>query len=429
MPTAQTLTLEDTLTNNFGWEAFREERPNYGSERSRRIGFLRWVARKTRVDFDVVKLCITFCVSCGKPEGTERAHEVRNGWVCATCCEDYAACHNCAELVPDGERIRTIQTQLICRICATRDFRYCQTCVGHYHRLYRADHRHGTRTCCESPTHVFTVPSIGNSPLQNDTRLRVSLPSGELSEEGVDAIRGQIMNQAYYDDAGNKYQEWRDLAWAIEQLGTKWQTKEGNYTKRLSRFAHKKYGLKVPPQLITMVGNVARDHSSGDDYSVEVTRELNRSATSFGYRNSCWWSSYSRSRCALKTNGGFAIRSFNGAGDVSGRAWVMPLKKNTRGGLEPTFDTMTPDAYVVFNGYGKMTGYTAPRILCQMTGMTYRKIQFTCNPMYVNSSAGYLVAAEDLASRFTDNNVLSLRLAHHSDLFMREGREKELVNA
>jgi hypothetical protein len=35
----------------------------------------------------------------------------------------------------------------------------------------------------------------------------------------------------------------------------------------------------------------------------------------------------------------------------------MPMKKNRNGRLTPTFDTLNPDAFVVFNGYGKLSGY------------------------------------------------------------------------
>ena len=40
-----------------------------------------------------------------------------------------------------------------------------------------------------------------------------------------------------------------------------------------------------------------------------------------------------------------------------------------------------------------------------MVGMTYRKIGFTCSPMYVNSEAGFLVAPEPIAEKYTDGRL------------------------
>jgi len=71
----------------------------------------------------------------------------------------------------------------------------------------------------------------------------------------------------------------------------------------------------------------------------------------------------------------------------------MPLKLDELGNLIPTFDTETPAAFVVFNGYGDLGGYAPARIMSHMAGMTYRKITFDAQPMYVNPGApgvGYL---------------------------------------
>jgi hypothetical protein len=50
--------------------------------------------------------------------------------------------------------------------------------------------------------------------------------------------------------------------------------------------------------------------------------------------------------------------------------------------------------------------------------------------MYVNGDAGYLVAPEEIAERYTDGDV-SLSVAQHSDLFNTEQviTEKELAHA
>jgi len=93
------------------------------------------------------------------------------------------------------------------------------------------------------------------------------------------------------------------------------------------------------------------------------------------------------------------------------------------------FDTMTPDAFIVFNGYGDLSGYGPARIMAHMAGMTYRKVAFTCTPMYVNGEQGYLVAPEALAEKYTDGR-LSLTVPQHADLYDTEiNASKELTNA
>jgi hypothetical protein len=89
----------------------------------------------------------------------------------------------------------------------------------------------------------------------------------------------------------------------------------------------------------------------------------------------------------------------------------------------PTFDTMRAHAFMVFNGYGNLSGYAPARILAHMAGMTYRKVTFTRSmdngEMYVNGDAGYLVAAEELAEKYTDGRI-HMSFAQHADLYETE---------
>jgi hypothetical protein len=67
-----------------------------------------------------------------------------------------------------------------------------------------------------------------------------------------------------------------------------------------------------------------------------------------------------------------------------------------------------------------------------MAGMTYRKVDLTLNPMYVNSDSGYLVAPEEIAEPYTDGRY-SVSMDQHSDLYYQEQRnaakQKERANA
>jgi len=272
--------------------------------------------------------------------------------------------------------------------------------------------------CCEAPHQQFTIRNDGQPPLASDTRVPITLPAGVISDEGISEIQRYLLRMAR--EYGPPLLA--EVAYEIPgALGSQWQAKTGNYTKRLSRCAYQQYEIKIEPEVLSQVGCIARDHSTAVSFDIDVTRQLNRSSGDFCNDGSCWWQSERQSRCALKTNGGFGLRSFSRLGWVSGRVWVMPLRKTGAGTLIPTFDTMTPDAFVVFNGYGDLAGYTGARVMAAMAGWTYAKIPFTCDPMYINGANGYLVAPEEIVQTCKS---LELSVPSHADLY-----EKETANA
>jgi YD repeat-containing protein len=362
---------------------------------------------------------LEFCGHCEDPAWNEDLSSAQGGSlrICDSCWSDWSTCSSCDERYPDDELYTTLGGSDVCESCRDNRYTYCEDCDGYYDDDYAEEHEHDDdgSGCCNSPQTGFEVRNDGCAPLANDTRVTITLPAGTISAEGLYAIREYLLRQA-----GTHAQ--RSVAYDLAVLGDEWQTRTGNFTKRLSRHAYQAYQAKFTPDVLSQVGCIARDHSTAVNVEIEVTRELNQSAGAFCNDGSCWWGSYASSRCALKTNGGFGLRSF--AGGVSGRAWVMPLRQDERGRLIPTFDTVTPAAFVVFNGYGDLSGYAAPRIVAHMAGWTYRKIGFRCEPMYVNAG-GYLVAPENIAEQYTDGS-LSLSVSQHSNLF---SREKELVNA
>lgn len=266
--------------------------------------------------------------------------------------------------------------------------------------------------CCVSPQKEFTFPRTGDEPLASDTKATVSLPAGIISPEGMTSIMYYLRSQTV-DYQSKLY----DLSYRVPELGTEWQGKRGNFAKRLSTLAYKEFGIKLTPEIMAGVGTIAREHSKPVSVRVEFTRRLNRSASYFYHSDSCWWEGYRTSRCALKTNGGLGMRTFDEWGDVSGRAWVLPLKRGMSG-LRPTFDTVSPAAMVVFNEYGDLAEYAAPRILSCMTGWTYRRVSFECTPMYVNSG-GYLIAPEAVTREYERKSLL-LSVHQHSKLFEQE---------
>lgn len=389
---------------------------------------------------NVTKARLEVCRACATPQEEVVADD--DGF-CKPCKALYAQCEGCDDLGRINELCTTLNGLLMCSDCLDADWTWCESCDG-----YRADedwenHQHGEGrdACgCESPAQKFQIRNDGEPPLSNDTRATASLPAGVISDEGITAIRCYLLMQGQYA-----------LADALEDLDPRWQTRQGNYTKRLSRLAYKSLGIKLPPAIVSQVGCLARDHSTAVDFEIEITRDLNLSAYDFGHEESCFWTTYYESRCILKSNGGFGLRTFlkgtsTSSGDyVTGRAWVLPLKlvgdnhptlfppPPTLGTnefaykLTPTFETLRPDAFVVFNGYGDLEGYAPARLLSHMAGMTYRKVELAVSGLYVNNESGYLVAPEEIAEPYTDGCV-NLSVSTHSTLFHDEANES-IINA
>jgi hypothetical protein len=75
---------------------------------------------------------------------------------------------------------------------------------------------------------------------------------------------------------------------------------------------------------------------------------------------------------------------------------VQPLRELEGSGetsFGTTHNTENADAYIVYNVYGELDGYTAARLVAYLTGKTYRKVLWVQEPQYVNGNTGYLVAS------------------------------------
>ena len=398
---------------------------------------------------DPESIDVVWCESCEEPTDADTAESVNNGTAhaCESCYEEnYRGCDDCGTTVHYEDTYYTLGGSSVCTPCLDGNYSHCDECEGYYHDSENEDHRHGGCDC-ESPEQVFAMRNDGEAVLNQDERVTIALPSGMISSEGIESIRALIINHSYtipvpqypyngdpdeitaYNAVYQEREKWWNLGRDLESaLGFEWQTREGNYTKRLSKLAYKTHGLKVPPAMLSQVGCIARDNSTGVDFAIELTRNLNLPAEDFYHEDSCWWQSYSESRCALKSNGGIGMRTFGGPyGGVQGRAWIMPLRLDEEGGLQPTFDSMTPDAFMIFNGYGDLGGYAPARIVAHMAGMTYRKVMFDASPMYINNSSGYLVTSEEIAAKYPAGSRIDLCIDTHSNLHRTETRS--LTNA
>lgn len=401
----------ETIDLNQSWTEYQNDNPKIYYDQQ---GWLDWlrssITEPERVDE------IRWCDDCAQPLREDDTNVIfGDGTACESCFGSYTQCQHCDEWVNDGSEI--LNGSFACEGCKDNRLSYCDDCDGYYDSNTE-DHDHDEKQCdCESPQRQFTVRNDGLPPLIQDQRIAVSLPGGLISEQGMQQISRYLWEWAreleyIQRDVLNGLVYPEELE---THVGNKWQTGKGNFTKRLSKYVYE-HKVKLPPVVISQIGCIASENSQAVDFAIEVTRNLNLSSSDFGNGGSCWWGSYGSSRCALKSNGGYALRSFDEYNDTSGRAWVMPLKREGDRGLTPTFETIEPDAFMVFNGYGDLCGYAPARIVAHMAGLTYRKIGFLADPMYVNSEVGYLVAPEDIAAHYTDGQ-LRLSLAEHATLF------------
>lgn len=379
---------------------------------------------------------VGFCADCAEPGYVDDLNATGTGSrVCDGCWNDnYYLCGGCEE------RFSSTTTTLLgverCSQCIEEYWSYCEDCDGYYPDGSN-DHNHDdcSSNGCVSPALSFSLRNDGADPLANDQRITITLGKGEIDETGIGEIRAYLRTTAYRLEDGDPDQlKLRILSDSLHELGNKVQEKRGNYTKRLSSLAYRQHHLKLTQEVLSHVGNIASSHSRPVDFEVEVTRDLNLPRAEFVHDASCWWTDYSASRCALKSNGGFGLRTFTdhpeekhgdytypARAQATGRAWVMPLRIED-GQVWPTFETLEPDAFVVFNGYGTLEDYAPARILAHMAGWTYRKIGFECSPMYVNNCSGYLIAPEETTTRYTDNGIV-LDLDAHSSLYFNESKE------
>lgn len=374
-------------------------------------------------------------VRCGDCETVVMADETEdyNGDpICESCQEDYLHCDDCGHTTHPEDAIYVEgPDRTVCDSCADR-YHWCEHCET-YSEGPCEKCATGCECCPARPT--FRFPANGAGTIGSDERLTVTLPKGIISEAGIAAIReavtghlptahalrdateryrasnssfdpeGRAARDAYFEASEAHEAVQRGVAKAVESVGHEWQGKRGNYPKRLASALHK-LGIKLEPATISEVGNLARQYSDDtSEYHIEFTRDLNQSAAYFYHEDSCWWQSYANSRCALKNWGGLAMRTFAEADSdhdyPSGRVFIFPLNED----FEPAQDTETAHAYMVFNAYGALGGYSSARIVAHLAGKTYRKVRFDLeiHNGYVNSNAGYLVCDADTIGNAPDS--------------------------
>lgn len=359
--------------------------------------FVRVMSKFYQMDFVHCPRCVRIMV------GTLRSDPTGSP-ICNDCFDSFwFHCDRC-DTDFDRERIREANVdggRRMCHGCAVAaGFTRCGHCYGVYHNPEHGCPRLGCRCKAKHPDVIF--PN-GDGTISTDEMATIELPGGMISDEGIRDIYTYLI--IHHPDAPRG---------VVNNLDREWQMRSGTFTKRLARAMYKYNGYKASDALLAGVGNIARQHSAtGSQYRITVTRNMNLSAKEFYHSESCWWTggSYGKSRCAFKTMHGIGLRSWDDHNNVTGRAWILAFDAD----MFPTEDAVHAHAYLIFNCYGALSGYTPARIVSMMTGKSYKRIGFQCSPMYVNGEFGYLVADQDTCKDYHGKNVnvRSTAKSHH----------------
>lgn len=358
------------------------------------------------------------CVVCHAPHWEDdTARDVEDRPVCDSCQDDLTVCEGCDQfsVSPYFISVWMYSDRPFCQNCASNLLSYCSDCDEYYFNEDRGDHDHERFCECAPMPLEFRVPGNSHGPLEQDERLLVQFPEGMVSEEALEYVISILWSHQYaglqyaadgytrVPDAPT-YQDMRDV---VEGLDRVWQTRRGNFTKRLSSALYKAHKVTLNDGVLSRVGSAIRDMGGATtSWYVEFTRDLNQGPACFYHEDSCWFGGENQSLCALKHWGGFAMRSYSSEDQhqdrPDGRCWVQPLDEN----LQPTSDTLNAHAYVVYNGYGNLSGYSGARILAYLASKTYKKMpDFYASHQYVNAG-GYMVA-DQVTCESTDSIRIS----------------------
>lgn len=387
-----------------------------------------------------------YCGGCDEIEHTDDSTYIDGEQTCESCAstEDYTYCDRCEEAKTNYTRVGYDYDDTpgyVCSLCQPGWTSYCNICDVRYWDTDSEYHDHDTSDdgdgCdCGSPKMEFSIPltglidgASGVAPrLMNDERFAVDLDRDTIAYTGQNRIVETL--DAYFTtelDGTVGTANWYEFRRWITVNGWLYKTDRGTYARRLRSTIYsesKKWAaafadrttVSLPNSVVEKVGQIAREWSTPKTFNIEITRDLNLSRDAFAHSGSCWWTDYAHSRCTLKSNGGFGLRSFDEDGNVTGRAWVLPFKavSDAPGAdLVPTLST-EPDAYVVFNSYGEIEERDALRIMAHLTGWTSKNttLPWGDDQMYINGDAG------DMLTRDGDNNRNRLPrwMDRHADL-------------
>lgn len=223
------------------------------------------------------------------------------------------------------------------------------------------------------------------SELETKERFTVSLPVGYVTSEALHEVRDFIYHET------NTYLDISDIGeeWTLTGKGNKYQ---GTLPKRVTNMLFKEYGVRLTNPQVSKIGNIARAGVVNlDKFEVDFTSDLNSwDAGDYGDCGSCYWGDRSYARTMLADHDSYAIRFYGKRyeHDITtrgiGRAWIIPYG----------------EMMIVYNAYGPYNLTIISRIIAQLAGASYKKIEFTnngtaCETLWINGETAFLIGSPE----------------------------------
>lgn len=278
----------------------------------------------------------------------------------------------------------------------------------------------------------ISLPSIAQFMTENGGKLYFPLKDSDDNDLGtwqhvpsrdVAAIIKLLLKENFLqphesvDDLYVKFskQKWSYFSWNWE---TKQHSLSGTLPKRLSKLFYEVKGMKMPPEMLTQIGNLAaRSLLRADNLVVDFTRQLDWGNGDFGDDGSCYWGDHWMCRGTIEYAGGGAMRYYRhevledeiAKRQVNiysglGRAWMVP-------------DVPEKGSAAFFNVYGRLStsafASLAIKTFKHVFGIEYdvvTDINFSTNTdnMYINGDECCVVfpahQREDIDAILYDEN-------------------------
>lgn len=245
---------------------------------------------------------------------------------------------------------------------------------------------------------------------------KLVIPNNGLTHEGVEIIRSYLYREheimlPSHSHAMEENPHDSPEAWSWKWKVTGRGTYVGTLPKRISKWVHKGWGIKVRPEVLAQIGNIAADHCPKVlDCYLSFTNVLEWDRGEFGDDGSCFWTCHRQGRTMIQDAGGWAVRFWeNQDGERSSstgrlghaRAWLLPRMGD----------------WFLFNGYAascsSMTGNPTLRIaqaVSQHLGLSYTKVNLENNGLwdgllYINGGIGYAIGTQEKIADFVVDDV------------------------
>jgi hypothetical protein len=203
-------------------------------------------------------------------------------------------------------------------------------------------------------------------------------------------LRNKLLDDA--DDYGVAPISDKALKGIMDEIGTEWTTKHGNWPKRFAKVFKHQRRQKFSSDFLSQVGKIAREScvmSTGKE--LIITKDFDWNPGIYGDSNSCYWGCRSGAKKILEMANAFALLIHGEHNYPLGRAWCIPYDSH----------------YIIFNAYAiggqSITIVTFARILSDVFNYPYyRNIELTCRdteegPLWINNRKGYIIGSQEVA--------------------------------